>query len=304
MTRASDPFEQKEGRPRGTLVERMANHVPDTPQTISSVDQSPTPRRRASDRKTGILPPADHDVHIIDVHQASRFALLMPDGPSCAQTEAFRAAKRPILRHAFTAKQGSQFPSQRAVLVTSAHKGDGKTHCALNLALSMAADRALEVLLVDADSRRGDVAPRLGLPAGPGLMDGLAQDVPPEHFIKRTSIENLLILPQGAPARNDAELLGSTAMEQFIRRMLEAAPNRIILFDTTALLVTATAPALAAFCGQQVVVVRADSTSDEDLASALGMLGPNGHPQLLLNRVTFRAPKPHQDGSSVQGRSE
>lgn len=304
MTRASDPFGQREGLPRGTLVERMANHVPSPPQNISSAGQGPTPRRRASDRKASALPPADHDVHIIDVHQASRFALLMPDGPSCAQTEAFRAAKRPILRHAFTAAKGPQFPAQRAVLVTSAHRGDGKTHCALNLALSMAADHALEVLLVDADSRRGDVAPRLGLPAGPGLMDGLAQGVPPEHSIRRTSIANLLVLPHGTPARNDVELLGSSAMAQFISRMLEAAPNRIILFDTTALLVTATAPALAAFCGQQVVVVRADSTSDEDLASAVGMFGPNAHPQLLLNRVTFRAPKPNQDGSPVQGRSE
>ena len=304
MTKASDPFGQQNGPARGTLVERMANQVAGTPQTMSPADQGPTPRRRASDRNMGLLPPAGRDVHVIDIDQARRFALLMPDGPSSAQTEAFRAAKRPVLRQAFSSTAGAQSPSLRAVLVTSAHKADGKTHCVLNLALSMSADRALEVLLVDADSRRGDVAPRLGLPPSPGLMDGLGQGVPPENFIRRTSIDNLLILPHGTPARNDLELLGSSGMAQFIARMLAAAPNRILLFDTAALLVTATAPALAAFCGQQVVVVRADRTSDEDLAAALDMLGPNGRPQLLLNRVTFRAPKPYLEGSSVQGRSE
>ncbi|MEI9852527.1 MAG: hypothetical protein WDN24_18545 [Sphingomonas sp.] len=46
--------------------------------------------------------------------------------------------------------------------------------CAINLALSMAAEKDVEILLVDADFAKPDVLERLGIPNGPGLLDALA----------------------------------------------------------------------------------------------------------------------------------
>lgn len=285
------------GVPRGTLVERLADHLSPPPNAQSSFGQNAMPRRRASDKRAGAPLGISADVHAISAARVEQFALAMPDGVPSPQAEAFRAAKRPLLRHAFADTADTKSPSPRAILVTSAHRGEGKTHCALNLALSMAADTALEVLLVDADSQKGDVADRLGLPMMPGLMDGLVQGVAPEQFVRRTSIDNLFVLPRGRDALNAAELLGSAAMAGFINRMLNGAPNRLLLFDTTTLLVMATAPALGALCGQHVAVVRADSTSEEDLATALDMLAANDRIKLLLNRVTFRTSQPQPSGS-------
>ena len=46
----------------------------------------------------------------------------------------------------------------RWVLIASAHPGEGKTFCAVNLALSLAAESGLEVLLVDADVAKREAA--------------------------------------------------------------------------------------------------------------------------------------------------
>ena len=52
--------------------------------------------------------------------------------------------------------------------ICSPHPGEGKTYCAVNLALSIAAEKESEVLLVDADFAKPSVLSTLGLPGGPG----------------------------------------------------------------------------------------------------------------------------------------
>ena len=67
----------------------------------------------------------------------------------------FRVVKRQLLAGA----EGLA----RSILVCSARPDEGKTFCAINLALSLAAERDTEVLLVDADVAKPDVCRRLGL---------------------------------------------------------------------------------------------------------------------------------------------
>ena len=69
-------------------------------------------------------------------------------------------------------------------MVTSALPGEGKTTCSINLAMSMAAEMDVSVLLVDADVLRPDVPDRLGIEPTKGLMDLLVDpelDLPDVH---------------------------------------------------------------------------------------------------------------------------
>lgn len=63
----------------------------------------------------------------------------------------------------------------RRLLVTSAIAGEGKTTVARNLAIAMR-EAGLRVAVVDADLRRGTLAPCFGQPAEPGLTDVLLAD--------------------------------------------------------------------------------------------------------------------------------
>ena len=74
--------------------------------------------------------------------------------------------KRQLLAAAHAA-QGRGAAAQR-VLVCSPLPGEGKTFCAINLALPIAAEKDSEVLLVDADFAKPSVLSTLGLPGGPG----------------------------------------------------------------------------------------------------------------------------------------
>src|SRR5688572_96855 len=60
----------------------------------------------------------------------------------------YRQIKRPLLANAF-GRGVKQLPQGRAILVASALPGDGKTFNAINLSLSMAAEKDITVLLVD-----------------------------------------------------------------------------------------------------------------------------------------------------------
>ena len=75
--------------------------------------------------------------------------------------------KRPLLTLA--RDKGPESRRQTLIMVTSALSGEGKTFCAINLAMSMAAEIDGSVLLVDADVVQPNLLQRLGVPPMPGL---------------------------------------------------------------------------------------------------------------------------------------
>lgn len=96
------------------------------------------------------------------------------------------------------------------LLVTSAGRGDGKTTLAVNLAACMAG-LGKQVLLVDADSRKADVARALGVENVPGLSGLLAQGAELAAGIRATAIPGLAVLSAGSSPAGVAALLSSAA---------------------------------------------------------------------------------------------
>lgn len=228
-----------------------------------------------------------HPVAAIDRAGLRDHGLIVPGTAITALAEEFRLVKRNLLT---TAREIADAGKARAILVCSAQPDEGKTFCAINLALSLAAERDVEVLLVDADFAKADVFDTLGVTVdAPGVLDAIADpSIDVEDGIVDTDVPHLSLLGAGKRSNDDTELLSSAHAAEVLRRLTTANPNRIVVFDSPPALAASPAAVLAQHVGQTMLVVRADSTSESDLREAVTLLGACDHIGLVLNSVVFQ----------------
>jgi Mrp family chromosome partitioning ATPase len=208
---------------------------------------------------------------------------ILPGAPATGLAEETRLIKRQLLA---TVERRVSLPEEkrRSILVTSAQAGDGKSFCSINLALSLAGERGLEVLLVDGDFAKPDGLSLLGLEPGPGLVDLLADPaLDPEDFVVRTDVPGLSVLPSGRKEHGVPELLASDRTREVLSRLISADQRRLILLDSPPALMASPATVLAGHVGQVLVVVRADRTTEADLRETIGLLSGCDHVALILN---------------------
>jgi Mrp family chromosome partitioning ATPase len=197
--------------------------------------------------------------------------------------------KRQLL-HGISGRSGIAEEKRRRILVCSGQADEGKTFCALNLALSLAGERDLEVLLVDGDFSSPQILTLLGLEAGPGLIDALADPaVDAERCVIATDLGSLSLLPAGRKANNVPELLASERTRDVLADLSAANPRRLIIFDSPPALMASPASVLAGHVGQTLVVVRADRTVESELKETIGLLSACDHVGLVLNGAGFAA---------------
>ncbi|MDJ0643680.1 MAG: AAA family ATPase [Erythrobacter sp.] len=245
-----------------------------------SAPVAPPPAAKTCERKVALSGPHQK----IDRVVLKEEGLIVPEDPVTGLLEEFRIVKRELLADA----RASSDASARRILVCSPHPGEGKTYCAINLAIALAAERDVEVLLVDADVMNPSVANRLGIEAGRGLMDTLADNsLHAERLAMGTDIDGLFILPAGSGSAHDAEYLSSARTAEVLDRLTRGAPNRFVIFDTPPALAASPAAELAAHVGQALLVVRADETSRAALEDAQQLLSACPDIKLLLNATRF-----------------
>jgi len=249
------------------------------------------------------LPPAFYeapelsDIAAIDRGMLAEAGMIVPGAPVGPLAEEFRLIKRQLLITRERIAHSGQSDTARTALICSARPGDGKTFCAVNLALSLAAERDTEVLLVDADFAKPDVMARLGLAEQPGLLDALADGrIDVEDLVIRTDVGGLSILPAGTKTATDTELLASARTRAVLARLLAANPRRIVIFDSPPALAASPAAVLAMLVGQVVLVVRADHTPENELREAVQRLDGCDEIALVLNAVSF-VPGGHRYGT-------
>ena len=295
----------------GSLLERAAelygfgttSTAPPAPVPEPEVARDagdPAPRRRpgpsaAEELDPGLrrgtnLPVVTEAKAAVDRDKLRERGFVVPDSPAGPLAEEFRIVKRQLLL-GMGAGSPVAADKRRTVLVCSAQPDEGKTFCAVNLALSLAGERDHEVLLVDADFPKPEVLDILGLEAkGAGFVDALADpSLDPERLVIRTDLGSLSVLPAGRYENDVPELLGSGRTAETLARLTQSRPNRIVIFDSPPALMASAAAALAAHVGQLLLVVRADQTTEADLKEAASLL--SGCPQisLLLNGTGFAA---------------
>jgi protein-tyrosine kinase len=214
-------------------------------------------------RAQGGIPEAD---------QAHRFA------------DYYREIKRPLIERALASDAG---PAARLILVTSALPADGKTFTALNLALSIARERDVSVLLVDADLPKAHLSRSFEIQDEPGLLDALgnsALDV--ESLVFGTDIAGLEVLPAGKAKEGvAAELVGSARMGQIAAQLAGYRGRRLVLMDSSPLLVSSEARALKQIPGQILMVARAGKTPRHALLDAIALLDKSKPCMLVLNEA-------------------
>lgn len=203
----------------------------------------------------------------LDLERLERAGHLVPTQTRTALSEEFRQIKRPLLKNARSKESSANRLS--LIMVTSALPAEGKTFCAVNLAMSMAAEIDTSVLLVDADVVRPEVLRRLGIQAEKGLLDVLTEPgLDLADVILKTNVPKLSILPAGTRNNMSAELLASEAMEALLVSLATRYPDRVVIFDAPPLLVTTEAKVLASRLGQVVLVVQASTTPRSVVAQA------------------------------------
>jgi len=221
----------------------------------------------------------------INLARLQAMGMVTHDGGRSSAAEDFRIIKRPLLRNARSAvSEGRRHGN--LIIVTSALPGEGKTYCAVNLAMSIAMEKDHTVLLVDADVARPSVLRVLGLPPAPGLMDILqGEGRPLSDVILRTSIPTLSLLPAGRSNRHATELLASDSMRLLLDDIASRYPERIVIFDSPPLLLTSEASVLAAQMGQVVMVIEADRTTQRETREALRRLDSCPRVDLICNKA-------------------
>lgn len=226
-------------------------------------------------------------VHL-DLARLKAMGYATPDVAHTQLGQSIRSLKRQLLANA-TGRGVAPVERGRLIMVTSPRPGAGKSFVALNLALSIAAERDHAVLLIDADVTNPSILATLDVESGPGLTDALRDR--PESVttrVLRTNLRRLALLPIGTRGDRAAELLGSSAMDRAMATLCRADRRLVIVFDAPPLLGTAEAQALAGLMGQAVVVVEAGVTPRADVDEALDLLEPVPMVGVVLNKAADR----------------
>lgn len=178
----------------------------------------------------------------------------------------------------------------KTIVFSSPMPGDGKSTSASNLAITLA-QQGVNVLLIDADMRRGVLNEVFHQGRDPGLSNVIMAGADIEAAIRRIPIgseTHIDFLPTGTLPPNPAELLGSQRMRELLTR-LEAVYDMVIL-DSPPLNVVTDAALLGTKADGVLVVTRVGKTDIQELEFAMLQLANVRAPVLgiVLNDVDVR----------------
>lgn len=260
MERASTPYRLQQsafkpllgsalmGLLAGVVVLMLLNRCDDTLHSASEYFE------RFSRDFLGAIPKVDGD-------QSSQLVSSEDERPFFA--EAYRKLRSSILY--------KRWPNgaPKTMLITSAIPFDGKSTVASNLAAVLAMSGS-EVLLVDADLRRGALHKRLGKDIAPGLSDVLLGSCPLFEAIAETDHANLDLLPRGKVTNETIEtLLKARTREIFTQ--LERVYDYIVV-DSAPVLVADDTLSLAPVVDTTLFVIRLNRTPGRLAERALANL--------------------------------
>jgi exopolysaccharide/PEP-CTERM locus tyrosine autokinase len=222
----------------------------------------------------------------VDREALRRMELLPPVSYERQIASQYQHIKRPLVASVL-ARDPELGAAPHIIMVASALPGEGKTFTSINLALSLALEKDVEVLLVDADVRKPHVSRLLGMEQEKGLIDLLTDSsLNASQVILRTDVPNLSVMPAGPFIETATELLASERMSDLAAQLAAPDGRRIVLFDSPPLLMSTESIALAASAGQVVLVVRAEVTAQQAVKDAVAALPETKRVSLVLNQTS------------------
>lgn len=220
----------------------------------------------------------------VDAAELRAAGLLAPIANEVRLGEQFRAIKRPLLSNADPAL-GDVVPLGNLVMVASALSGEGKTFTCLNLCMSIARERDWSLVLVDGDASKPHLTRVFSAEREAGFLDLLRDpQLAFDDLVMPTDIPGLSLLPAGTPGGDASELLASRTMKALCDELSSADSGRMVVFDSSPLLLTTESIVLSSQVGQVLMVVRADSTPQQAVLDALEKLDPRVAINCVLNQ--------------------
>ena len=219
-----------------------------------------------------------------DFNRLEQHGYVTPGSKHVGVAEEFRGIKRPLVKNAFGGG-AVPIPNANMIMMTSSLPGEGKTFMTLNLALSMVVEKDTTLLLVDGDLANPTMSRLLGVDDQPGLTDllnGEVNDI--GDILMQTDIPELRFIPAGRSSVYSTELLASERMKAVMHELSERYKDRVILFDSSPLLITSQSIVLSHLVGQIVVVVEAGKTPKNLVKDAVDLLGEDDVVSLVLNK--------------------
>ena len=219
-----------------------------------------------------------------DFDRLESMGYVTPQSKQTNVAEELRVIKRPLVNNALGRSAGN-IPRGNTLMVTSSLPGEGKTFMSLNLALSIVAEKDTTVLLMDGDLVNPTMSRLLGVEDQLGLtdvLDGSVGDI--SEVILQTDIPELRFIPAGRRSALSTELLASEKMHNLIDELSTRYKDRIIIFDSSPVLVTSLAIVLSHLVGQIALVVEAGKTPHNILREVVDLLNDNDVVNLILNK--------------------
>jgi capsular exopolysaccharide synthesis family protein len=155
----------------------------------------------------------------------------------------------------------------KTLLITSAFAKEGKTTTVANLGVVMA-QAGMQVLIVDADLRNGNLHRVFGVPNVGGLAHLLSMDeLPDELYLVETGVPNLKLLPSGRISTTPSELLASERMNELMGKL--GSRMDILLLDSPPILAVTDPAVLAPRVDGVLLVVGSGQTLKKEARKAL-----------------------------------
>jgi len=172
----------------------------------------------------------------------------------------------------------------KAVLITSACPGEGKTLTAINLAFTFAVAYNQTAMLVDCDLRRQSVHRYLGIEQKLSLVDYFVDDVPLKDIICWPGVDKLTLISGDRTVSDSTEFLGSPKMNALVQEMKARYPDRYLIFDAPPVLFGADVISFAPCVDCILMVVEAGRTPIQDIRRSLEMLPRDKMLGFAMNR--------------------
>jgi Mrp family chromosome partitioning ATPase len=173
----------------------------------------------------------------------------------------------------------------RIIGVTSPMQGDGKTLTSVNLALSLAREETLSVVLAEFDLRRPSVCRQLGVEPAFGLSDYLEDRVELKRILFRPEgTERFAVLPNIDVYENSSETLSSPKIMELMDGFRKDDRGTIVICDLPPFLVTDDVLAFAPLADAFLVVVSEGKTSRDVLKKGVDILQELPVLGVVLNR--------------------
>ncbi len=158
----------------------------------------------------------------------------------------------------------------KAIGITSAISGEGKTFCALHLAQSFA-KAGRKTLIVDADLHQPNLDRYFKVSTKPGLGDYLTNG--DEQIVQSTEFDKLDIVTSGTPSSEPSDLLNQGQLDKILSSW--RLQYDIIIFDTPPVVLIADYFAFSNHIDYSLVVVRHKLTEREHLQRLTKVLKDN-----------------------------